>query len=43
VLVSAPIIQPTQSAFSSFNGYGDIAGGLTKAETIALAHALHHH
>jgi hypothetical protein len=41
-LVSAPIIQPTQSAFSTFAGHGEISGNLTKAEAVALAHALHH-
>ena len=41
-VVSAPIIQPTQSNFSSFNGHGEISGNLTRAEALALAHALHH-
>jgi len=41
-VVSAPIIQPTQSSFTSFNGLGEISGNLTKAEALALAHALHH-
>ena len=39
-VVSAPVIQPTQSSFSSFNGRGEISGDLTKAEALALAHAL---
>ena len=41
-VVSAPIIQPTQSSFSTFNGRGEISGNLTKAEAHALARALHH-
>jgi preprotein translocase subunit SecD len=41
-VVSAPIIQPTQTSFTSFDGRGQISGNLTKAEAIALAHALHH-
>jgi preprotein translocase subunit SecD len=39
-VVSAPIIQPTQSSFTSFNGEGEISGNLTKAEALALAKAL---
>jgi preprotein translocase subunit SecD len=39
-VVSAPIIQPTQSSFSSFGGRGEISGNLTKAEALALAMAL---
>ncbi len=36
---SAPIIQPSQSAFSSFDGKGEISGHLTEtqAKTLALA------
>jgi preprotein translocase subunit SecD len=36
---SAPIIQPSQSAFSSFDGKGEISGHLseTQAKTLALA------
>ncbi|MGH9100747.1 MAG: protein translocase subunit SecD, partial [Acidimicrobiales bacterium] len=36
---SAPIIQPSQSAFSSFDGRGEISGHLseTQAKTLALA------
>lgn len=41
-VVSAPIIQPTQTSFSTFNGRGEISGNLTKAEAQALARALHH-
>jgi preprotein translocase subunit SecD len=40
VLVSAPIIQPTQTSFSSFDGRGEISGPLTKAEATQLARAL---
>ena len=29
---SAPIIQPTQSTFSSFDGKGEISGSLTQAD-----------
>ena len=41
-VVSAPIIQPSQSVFTAFDGAGEISGNLTKAEAVALAHALHH-
>ena len=41
-VVSAPIIQPTQSSFSRFSGRGELSGNLTKAEAVALAIALHH-
>ena len=41
-VVTAPIIQPSQSSFTSFNGKGEISGDLTKAEARALAQALHH-
>jgi preprotein translocase subunit SecD len=39
VVQSAPIIQPQQSAFSSFQGQGEISGNLTEtqAKTLALA------
>ena len=39
VIQSAPIIQPTQSAFTSFQGKGEISGHLseTQAKTLALA------
>jgi preprotein translocase subunit SecD len=39
-VVSAPIIQPTESSFSSLHGQGEISGNLTKAEALALANAL---
>ena len=39
VIQSAPIIQPTQTAFSSFNGSGQISGSFTEsaAKNLALA------
>jgi preprotein translocase subunit SecD len=37
---SAPIIQPTQAAFSSFNGQGEISGNLTQADAQNLAQAM---
>ncbi len=40
VVVSAPIIQPTQSSFTSFGGRGEISGNLTRAEAMRLAQAL---
>jgi preprotein translocase subunit SecD len=40
VVVSAPLIQPSQSAFTSFSGAGEVSGHLTKAEAFALARAL---
>ena len=40
-VVSAPLVQPTQSSFSSFDGQGEISGNFTKTEAMALAKALH--
>lgn len=40
VVVSAPIIQPTQSSFSSFDGRGEISGDLNRSEAQRLARAL---
>ena len=37
---SAPIIQPTQSSFSSFQGRGEISGSLTQADAQNLAQAM---
>ncbi len=37
---SAPIIQPTQASFSSFNGQGEISGSLTQADAQNLAQAM---
>jgi hypothetical protein len=39
VVYSAPIIQPTQTSFSSFEGRGEISGNLTKADAQHLASA----
>jgi preprotein translocase subunit SecD len=39
---SAPIIQPTQSAFSSFQGRGEISGGLTQQDAQNLAQAMNY-
>lgn len=41
VVYSAPFIQPAQSSFSSFDGRGEISGGLTKAAATHLAEAMH--
>ena len=37
---SAPIIQPTQSSFTSFNGNGEISGSLTQSDANNLAQAM---
>ena len=37
---SAPIIQPTQSSFSSFQGRGEISGSLTQQDAQNLAQAM---
>ena len=37
---SAPIIQPTQSTFTSFGGKGEISGSLTQAQAQQLAQAM---
>jgi preprotein translocase subunit SecD len=37
---SAPIIQPTQSAFTSFAGKGEISGNLTQSDAQNLAQAM---
>ena len=37
---SAPIIQPTQSSFSSFDGKGEISGSLTQSDAQNLAQAM---
>ncbi len=37
---SAPIIQPTQATWSSFNGKGEISGSLTQADAQNLAQAM---
>ncbi len=43
VVYSAPIIQPLQSQFTSFDGKGEISGSLTKTEAIKLAKAMQSH
>jgi hypothetical protein len=43
VVYSAPIIQPTQTSFSSFDGRGEISGSLTRAAALRLAKALTNH
>jgi preprotein translocase subunit SecD len=37
---SAPIIQPTQSTFTSFDGKGEISGNLTQSDAQNLAQAM---
>jgi hypothetical protein len=39
-VVSAPIIQPSQYSFSSFDGEGELSGGFTRAEALKIARAL---
>ncbi len=39
---SAPIIQPTQSTFTSFDGKGEISGNLTQAQAQSLAQAMNY-
>jgi preprotein translocase subunit SecD len=39
---SAPLIQPGQSAFSSFQGKGQISGGLTQQDATNLAQAMNY-
>lgn len=43
VVYSAPIIQPTQKSFSSFDGRGEIGGSLNQAAATRLAKALTNH
>jgi preprotein translocase subunit SecD len=40
VVYSAPIIQPSQSSFTSFDGKGEISGSLTQADAQNLAQAM---
>ena len=40
VVYSAPIIQPTQSSFTSFDGKGEISGNLSQADAQNLAQAM---
>jgi hypothetical protein len=41
VVYSAPLIEPMQTSFSSFEGRGEISGGLTHAQAMQLARWLH--
>jgi hypothetical protein len=43
VVYSAPIIQPTQTSFSSFDGRGEISGSLNRSQAVHLARALNSH
>jgi hypothetical protein len=36
-VVSAPLVQPTQTSYTSFNGRGQISGGFTEHEAKAIA------
>jgi preprotein translocase subunit SecD len=40
VVVSAPIIEPAQTTFSSFRGQGQVTGKLSQAEAMKIAAAL---
>lgn len=40
VVYSAPLIQPTQSSYSSFDGKGELSGDLTESEAQRLALAI---
>lgn len=40
VVFSAPLIQPTQSSFTSFGGRGEIGGSLTRVQATDLAKAM---
>jgi hypothetical protein len=40
MVVSAPITQPTQTAFSSFDGRLQVSGGLSEHQAEAVAAAL---
>jgi preprotein translocase subunit SecD len=42
VVYSAPIIQPTQSSFTSFDGKGEISGSLTQTDADNLAQAMNY-
>jgi hypothetical protein len=43
VVYSAPLMQPAQSSFSSFDGRGEISGNFTHADAVRLAKALNAH
>ena len=40
VVYTAPIMQPTQVSFTSFDGKGELSGNLTRSEAARLANAL---
>jgi preprotein translocase subunit SecD len=40
VVVTAPIIEPTQAGFTSFNGRGQVSGNWTQAEATRIATAM---
>ena len=40
VVVSAPIIEPTQKSFRSFHGMGQISGDLSQAEATKIVQAM---
>ena len=42
VVYSAPIIQPSQSGFTSFDGRGEISGNLTQQDAQSLAQAMNY-
>ena len=42
IVYSAPIIQPSQAQFSSFNGQGEISGNLTQQDADNLAQAMNY-
>jgi hypothetical protein len=43
VVYTAPLMQPTQSSFSSFDGKGELSGNFSRAEALYLAKALSAH
>jgi hypothetical protein len=43
VVEATPLMQPTQSSFSSFDGRGELSGNLNRSEALQLARALNSH
>jgi hypothetical protein len=43
VVYTAPLIQPLQSAYSSFDGRGELSGNLNRSDAVHLAQALTSH
>lgn len=43
VVYTAPLMQPTQSSFSSFDGRGELGGNFSRADAVHLAQALSAH